>query len=89
MKNKSDVFQIFLQYQKHVKRLLNKNIVSIQTDWGGEYQKLNIFFNQTGITHRLSCPHTHQQNEATKRKHRHLIEVSLSLLAHASMPLKF
>jgi histone deacetylase 1/2 len=61
----------------------------MQTDWGGEYQSLNSFLKRIGITHQVSCPHTHQQNGSAKRKHRHIIEVGLSLLAHASMPLKF
>ncbi|WVZ64164.1 hypothetical protein U9M48_013727 [Paspalum notatum var. saurae] len=60
----------------------------MQTDWGGEYEKLNSFFNKVGISHRVSCPHAHQQNGA-ERKHRHIVEVGLSLLAHAHMPLKF
>ena len=29
------------------------------------------------------------KNSSTKRKHCHIVEVGLSLLAHASMPLKF
>jgi hypothetical protein len=42
----------------------------------------------------VSCPHAHQQNEPVERKHRHIVdrhivEVSLSLLSHATMPLKF
>ena len=61
----------------------------MQTDWGGEYQKLNSFFKRIGITHHVSCPHAHQQNGSAERKHRHIVEVGLSLLAHASMPLKF
>jgi histone deacetylase 1/2 len=60
----------------------------MQTDWGGEYQKLNSF-DKIGITHLVSCPHAHQQNGAAERKHRHIVEVGLSLLSHASMPLKF
>jgi hypothetical protein len=32
----------------------------------------------------VSCPHTHQQNGAIERKHRHLVETALSLLAQAS-----
>jgi histone deacetylase 1/2 len=31
----------------------------------------------------------HQQNGSAERKHRHIVEVGLSLIAHASMPLKF
>jgi hypothetical protein len=61
----------------------------MQTDWGGEYQKLNSFFSRIGITHLVSCPHMHQQNGAVECKHRHIVEVGLALLSHASMPLKF
>jgi hypothetical protein len=61
----------------------------MQTDWGGEYQKLHSFFEHIGISHLVSCPHAHQQNGAAERKHRHIVEVGLALLAHASMPLKF
>jgi histone deacetylase 1/2 len=61
----------------------------MQTDWGGEYEKLRGFFQKIGITHHVSCPHAHQQNEFAKCKHHHILEVGLALLAHASMPLKF
>lgn len=61
----------------------------MQTDWGAEYQKLSSFFSRIGISHLVFCPHTHQQNGAAMRKHRHIVEVGLSLLSHASMPLKF
>jgi histone deacetylase 1/2 len=37
----------------------------------------------------VSCPHTHQQNGSAERKHCHIVETCLSLLAHASMPVKF
>lgn len=71
------------------KPLLRESLVEMQTDWGGEYEKLHSFFRQIGISHHVSCPHTHQQNRAVERKHRHIVEVGLSLLAHASMPLKY
>jgi hypothetical protein len=35
------------------------------------------------------APHTHQQNSVVERKHRHIVEIGLSLLATASMPLKY
>jgi histone deacetylase 1/2 len=61
----------------------------MQTDWGDEYQHLNYFFQRVGISHLVSCPHVHQQNGPTECKHRHIVEVGLSLLAYASMPLKY
>jgi hypothetical protein len=64
----------------------------MQTDWrggGGKYQKLNSFFQHIDISHHVSCPHAHQQNGSTEQKHRHIVDVGLSLLVQASMPLKF
>src|SRR3954463_8199439 len=51
--------------------------------------KNSIPISGIGITHHVSCPHAHQQNGSAERKHRHIVEVGLSLLAHASMPLKY
>jgi len=42
-----------------------------------------------GIIHKLICPHTHHQNGVVERKHRHITELGLTLLHHASLPLKF
>jgi histone deacetylase 1/2 len=89
LKKRSDVFQVFLNYQAYVERKFGRKIITMQTDWGGEYEKLNGYFQKIGITHHVSCPHAHQQNGSAERKHRHIVEVGLSLLAHASMPLKF
>ena len=89
LKKRSDVFQVFINFQNLVERKLNSKIIAMQTDWGGEYEKLNSFFQQIGISHHVSCPHTHQQNGSAERKHRHIVEVGLALLANASMPLKF
>lgn len=61
----------------------------MQTYWSGEYQRFNSFLAQVGIVHQASCHHAHQQNGSTKRKHRHIVEIGLVLLAHASIPLKF
>jgi histone deacetylase 1/2 len=77
LKYKYEVFHKFQEFQTLVERLFNR---AMQTDWGGEYQKLNSFFNKIGIIHRVSCPHAHQQNGAAERKHRHIVEVGLSLL---------
>lgn len=89
LKFKSEVFQKFHEFQSLVERLFDRKIITMQTDWGGEYEKLHPFFTKIGISHHVSCPHAHQQNGSAERKHRHIVEVGLSLLAQASMPLKF
>ena len=89
IKHKSEVFQKFHDFQNLVERRFDRKILALQTDWGGEYEKLNSFFTKIGISHHVSCPHAHQQNGSAERKHCHIVEVGLSLLAQASMTLKF
>ena len=80
LKHRSEVFKVFHEFQTLVERLFNKKIITMQTDWGGEYECLNSFFRQLGITHHVSCPHAHQQNGSAERKHRHIVEVGLSYM---------
>jgi histone deacetylase 1/2 len=39
---KSDVFNVFQQFQVLVERQFSRKIKIVQTDWGGEYCKLNL-----------------------------------------------
>jgi hypothetical protein len=89
MTKKSDAFNIFLKFQKYVERFFNTPIKSVQSDWGGEYHSISTFFTNCGVVHRVSCPHTHQQQGSIERKHRHIVETGLSLLSHAHMPLRY
>jgi hypothetical protein len=67
---------VFLKFQTMIEQLLNTKIESVQIDWGGEYRNLNTYFQSIGIIHRVSYPHTHQQQGCVERKHRHLIDNS-------------
>jgi histone deacetylase 1/2 len=86
---KSEVFRCFHDFQNMVECQFGHKILAVQLDWRGEYQSFNTFFKCLGIAHHVSCPHAHQQNGSVERKHHHIVEVGLSLLAHASMPLKY
>jgi hypothetical protein len=59
LRHKSEVSIYFLEFQKLVERRLDRKIIVVQSDWGGEYEKLNSFFRSIGITHHVSCSHTH------------------------------
>jgi histone deacetylase 1/2 len=89
LRAKSEVEQVFIRFQAHVERLLNLKILCVQSDWGGEYQRLHQYLQTSGISHHVSYPYTHQQNGAAERKHRHIVETRLSLLAHSCMPVRF
>ena len=89
LKLKSHTLQTFVNFKKMVELQYNSSIKSVQTDGGGEFHPFTKFLSQFGITHRLTCPHTHHQNGSVERKHRHIVETALTLLAHAKLPLHF
>ncbi|KAG8497255.1 hypothetical protein CXB51_008492 [Gossypium anomalum] len=42
---------------------------------------------QLGIHHHLSCPHASEQNSLVEHKHRHIIDIGMTLLAQAKVPM--
>jgi hypothetical protein len=57
LKFKYEVFHKFVEFQNLVERLFDRKIITVQTDWGGKYQKLHGFFSKVGISHHVSCPY--------------------------------
>jgi transposase InsO family protein len=68
--------------------LLSRKLKKLQTDGGGEYTSdtFKQYLSTDGILHRITCPHTPQQNGIAERKHRHVIEIGLALLAQSHLP---
>ena len=89
LKNKSDALQTFILFKNLVENLFDKKIKSLQSDMGGEYLSFTNFVQQHGIQVRYSCPFTSAQNGRAERKHRHIVETGLTLLAQAKIPLKY
>ncbi|AAD21687.1 Strong similarity to gi/3600044 T12H20.12 protease homolog from Arabidopsis thaliana BAC gb/AF080119 and is a member of the reverse transcriptase family PF/00078 [Arabidopsis thaliana] len=89
--NKSEFLSVFISFQKLVENQLNTKIKVFQSDGGGEFvsNKLKTHLSEHGIHHRISCPYTPQQNGLAERKHRHLVELGLSMLFHSHTPQKF
>lgn len=89
LRNKSEAFQTFCNFKSQVELQLGYKIRSLQPYWGGEYRAFTKFLQEHGIHHRLSCLGPHQQNGTAERKHGHIVETGLILLAQASMPLQY
>jgi IS30 family transposase len=86
---KSCVSRIFPQFKHLVEKKIHTKIKSIYSDNGGEFVALRQYFSIHGISHYTTTPHINQQNGVSKRRHRHLIETSLTLLHDASLPLSY
>ena len=69
LKNKSDVLRIFMEFHPKAERQFSTKLISLQTDWGGEFHALQIYLKQHGISHRVSYPYTPEQNGSVERKH--------------------
>lgn len=86
---KSDTLTQFIQFKKMVELQFNCLIKCVQSDGGGEFRPFTKYLTELGIVHRFTCPHTHHQNGLVERKHRHIVETGLTLLAQSTLPLKF
>lgn len=89
LKHKSETLQAFIQFKNMVETQFGKRIKVLQCDGGGEYKSLIKLTQDAGIQIRNSCPYTSAQNGRAERKHRHIVELGLTLLAQAKMPLYY
>ncbi|GAA0148479.1 hypothetical protein LIER_36729 [Lithospermum erythrorhizon] len=86
---KSDVYSLFLRFQKLVECQFNVSIKSVQTDGGGEFKALTCHFQDTCIVHHISCPYTHHQMGRVEHRRRHIVDVGLTLLAYSGLSFKY
>lgn len=89
LKAKSEIYNAFIHFKNLAENQFNTKIKVVQSDWVGEFRNLCKLFTDLGIMHRVSCPHTPEQNRLAERKHRHIVEMGLSLLSYSCLPLKF
>lgn len=89
LKKKSEVFAVFVKFQRMVETQFSKKIKVFQCDGGGEFSKAEFInhLENSGIVRHISCPNTPEQNGVAERKHRHIVETGLTLLFHAKLPL--
>lgn len=88
---KSEVKYAISNFKAYVTNQFHTTIQTVRSDNGGEFVNhflLSLFLTH-GVVHQTSCPHTPQQNGVVERKHRHLIETTITLLLQAQLPTKF
>ncbi|KAJ9552510.1 hypothetical protein OSB04_016555 [Centaurea solstitialis] len=92
LRSKSQVLSAFTLFKTMVETQFSTKIKAFQSDWGGgggEYRNVSSFLQSHGIVHRVSCPYTPEQNGASERRNRVIVEKGLALLAHSKLPVKF
>lgn len=80
--NKSDDCLTFIAFYNFVLNHFAISIKSLQSDGGmeGLSKSFQKFIVNKGIKHQLSCPYTLEQNGLAEKKHRHIVETTITLL---------
>jgi transposase InsO family protein len=88
LQDKSDVFISFKKFKALVENQFSSHIKNLQLDGSGEFTSFQFtsFLETHGIFHRISYPYTAQQNGLVERKHCHVVEMGLSLIAKSGLP---
>jgi len=78
MKYKSEVYSIFVIFQKMVESLFDMRIRIFQSDREKECDNIPLqsYFQAHSIIFQNSCPRTPEQNGVAERKHHHIVEVA-------------
>lgn len=77
----------FVKFKTLVENLFSSHVKQLQFDGGGEFISIQFksFVEPNGIIHHIRCPYTAQQNWLAERKHRHVVEIGLAMLAQSGL----
>lgn len=91
LKNKSDVFATFFQFQALVENLFGNKIGTLRSDSRGEFLSSNFKYHLAlhNIQQHLGCPDTPQQNGCAERKQKHVVETARTLFIASKVPRYF
>ena len=88
LKQRSEVPTIHKSFYQEIKTQYFVDLRILRTDNALEFtqQSISSFCESHGIIHQTSCSHTSQQNEVAERKHRHVLDVTRTLMSHMHVP---
>jgi len=91
LKNKSETFSIFQEFNEKCKNILNKRIKCIRTDNGTEIinNQFREFTSKEGIEHQKTVPYNPESNGKVERGNRVILERARTLLYESGLPLPF
>ena len=91
MKQKSETFEKFKEFQSEVENHRNKKIKFLQSNRGGEYlsYEFGLHLKQCGIVSQLTPPGTPQHNGVSERHNRTLLDMVRFMMSLTDLPLSF
>ncbi|KAM2668187.1 hypothetical protein EV2_019802 [Malus domestica] len=91
LKSKSEVMEVFKDFNNLVKNHFSSQIQTLRSDNGTEYMShiMTQYLSNHGIMHQTSCVGTPQQNGVAERKNRDILEKTRALMLQMNVPKRF
>ena len=91
LKQKSEVFDKFIQWKTMVENISGRKIKTLRSDNGGKYTSKEFveYFKREGMRHEFTIPKTPEQNGVAERMNRTLEECVRSMLSESNLPKSF
>jgi hypothetical protein len=91
MKDKSESFEKFKEFQSEVENQCGKKIKTLRSDRGGEYlsHEFSSHLKGCGIVPQRTPPGTPQRNGVSERHNRTLLDMVRSMMSQSDLPLTF
>jgi hypothetical protein len=91
MRQKSETFEKFKEFQNEVENHRNRKIKFLRSDRGGEYlsHEFSKHLSDCGIVPQLTPPGTPQRNGVSERRNRTLLDMVRSMMSLTELPLSF
>ena len=88
LRDRTDVLPSVRQFLQEISTQYSLTPKILRTDNAMEFVQtaLQDHCSSLGIIHQTSCPHTSQQNGVAERKHRHLLDMTRTLLVEMGVP---
>lgn len=82
MRNKSNTFENLKKFITEAMNQFKTTIKIIRSNTRAEFTSHDFqnLLRKHGISQQLTCPYIPQQNSIAKRKHRHLLDISRSIM---------
>lgn len=91
LKKKSEVFELFKDFQALVERQSGLKLHALRTDNGGEFDSVefNEYCQRQGILRELTTPYSSAHNGVAERMNRTLQDITRSLIKQANLPMSY
>lgn len=91
LKRKSDVLEKFKEWKVMIEKKTGRKLKTLRTDNGGEYTSADFetYLRQEGVRHQKTIPKTPEQNGASERLNRTIVEAVRSMLCDSKLDQKF